>query len=475
MKVTRTILLVAMFAVLPTAAALSGAAGVGPLRDAPTDSAIIKVDGLVRGKAGKITPKQTRTVLKRYRSIPGDGMIKGKARAITPKETRTVIKRYRSIPGDGMIRGKARAITPKETRTVLKRYRSIPGDGMIRGKARTITPKETRMVIKRYHSIPGDGMIRGKARAITPKETRTVLKRYRSIPGGLLLEGGATGLPRFKSVRYDAAANAFVFDGRITYASPVDATAGALLARAVAGDDRVGVSLGEETNIVYGKMPEESDAAVEMMMTDNFLGDLVLPPREWTVGYKLANNFEPRTERHRDIAIFFRFSDYRFETKSGKIELIGASFDARLVPVLKTAAKDGGYLPDMKAIEEGRVPEDYLVNASHIADNINYYIGEDVIGNSFSYGQTAAFFRALKAARVDLRALSRTMETAAASKTTRRYGDEAALDDNWQEYLKGIQARNRFANWSGPPADLYAARVKNDMARAPKDGAPQPQ
>ena len=334
-----------MFAALPTAAALSGAAGVGPRRDAPTDSAIIKVDGLVRGKAGKITPKQTRTVLKRYRSIPGDGMIKGKARAITPKETRTVIKRYRSIPGDGMIRGKARAITPKETRTVLKRYRSIPGDGRIPGQGphhhaeRNAHGHQALPQHPRRRHDPRQGSrhhFRGRAR---------FFKRYRSIPGGLLLEGGATGLPRFKSVRYDAAANAFVFDGRITYASPVDATAGALLARAVAGDDRVGVSLGEETNIVYGKMPEGSDAAVEMMMTDNFLGDLVLPPpREWTVGYKLANNFEPRTERHRDIAIFFRFSDYRFETKSGKIELIGASFDARLVPVLKTAAKDGGYL-----------------------------------------------------------------------------------------------------------------------------------
>jgi hypothetical protein len=446
MKVTRTILLVAMFVAVPTAAAISGAAGIGALRDVQPDSAIIKVDGLVKGKAGKITPK----------------------------ETRTVIRRYRSVPGDGMIKGKARAITPKETRTVLKRYRSIPGDGMIKGKARTITPRETRTVLKRYHSIPGDGMIKGKARAITPKETRTVLKRYRSIPGGLLLEGGATGLPRFKSVRYDAAANAFVFDGRVTYSSPVDATAGALLARAIASDDRVGVSLGEETNIIYGRMPEESDATVEMMMTDNFLGDLVLPPREWTVGYKLANNFEPRTERHRDVAIFFRFSDYRFETKNGKLELIGANFDARLVPVLKKTASDGGYLPDIKAIQEGRVPEDYLVNAGHIADNINYYIGEDVIGHSFAYGQAAAFFRALKAARVDLRALARTMEIAAGN-TARRYSDEASLDDNWQEYLKGIQARNRFANWSGPPADIYAARVKNDLAHAPKEGGPRPQ
>ena len=83
--------------------------------------------------------------------------------------------------------------------------------------------------------------------------------------------------------------------------------------------------------------------------------------------------------------------------------------------------------------------------------------------------------RALKAARVDLRALSRTMDAAAASKAVRRYSDEASLDDNWQEYLKGIQERNRFTNWSGPPADLYTARVKNDLARAPKDGAPQPQ
>ncbi len=398
--------------------------------------------------------------------IQTGGEIKGKARAVTPRETRTIMKRYRSIPGGGEIKGQARKITPAETRTVLKRYRSIPGGGDIKGQARKITPAETRTVLKRYRSIPGGGDIKGQARKITPAETRTVLKRYRSIPGGFLLEGRATGLPRFKTVRYDAARNAFMLDGRISYASPLPAAAAATLARAIAADDRIGVSLGEDDEIIYGRLPEASDVTVDLKLADNFLGDMILPPQEWTSGYKFANGHQPRQSIHRDTAVFFKFSSFVFAGKEGVIELAHSAFDVRIVPVLKKPASDGSYLPDFKAIETGNVAEDFLANAAHVADNISYYVQEDLIANVHAYAESAAFFRSLKAAKVDLRRLASSMDVAAASTSSPRRFAADTLEGNWLEYLKDIQGRNRYGNWSGPPADLYQGRIKNAAAPA---------
>ena len=462
MKMLRKVGLTALFAILPITVAYSGVAAP-PMQQA-TSGMIIHVGGEIKGTARPITRRETHAVIKRYRSIPGGGDIKGTATRITPAETRTVIKRYRSIPGGGDIKGTATRITPAETRTVIKRYRSIPGGGDIKGTATRITPAETRTVIKRYRSIPGGGDIKGTATRITPAETRTVIKRYRSIPGGFLLEGRATGLPRFKSVRYDAAANTFVLNDRLTYASPVSAAAAATLAKAIAADDRLGVSLGEEDEIIYGRLAANSDVAIDLKLADNFLGDMILPPQEWTTAYKFVNGHQPRQTIHRDNAVFFKLRDFNFSSKDGKIELATTAFDARIIPVLKKPASDGSYLPDFKAIEAGKAPDDFVFNAAHIADNISYYATEDLIANVHAYGEVAAFFRALKANKADLRNLAVVLEAAAAG-TERRFTADT-LEGNWLEYLRDIQTRNRYGNWSGPPADLYQGRVKSAAAPA---------
>jgi hypothetical protein len=459
----RKISLAVLFALFPITFAYSGV-GAPPMQQSFSDM-IIHVGGEIKGTAGRITKPETRTVIKRYRSIPGGGDIKGTATRITPVETRTVIKRYRSIPGGGDIKGTATRITPVETRTVIKRYRSIPGGGDIKGTAAKITPVETRTVVKRYRSIPGGGDIKGTATRITPAETRTVVKRYRSIPGGFLLEDSATGLPRFKSVRYDAAANALMFDGHLTYALPVSAAAAATLAKAIAADDRMGVSLGEDDEIIYGRLPARSDIAVDLKLADNFLGDMILPPQDRTTAYKFVNGHQPRQTIHRDTAVFFKFRDYHFAQKDGKLELATSAFDARIIPVLKKPAADGSYLPDFKAIEAGTAPDDFIFNADHIAQNINYYASEELISNVHAYGEVAALLRSLKKTnRASLRVLARDMEMAAAGSTRRFSAD--TLEGNWLEYLRDIQARNRFGNWSGPPADTYQGRVKNAAAPA---------
>lgn len=63
---------------------------------------------------------------------------------------------------------------------------------------------------------------------------------------------------------------------------------------------------------------------------------------------------------------------------------------------------DGGYLPDMEAIDNDSALQDYETNAKHVAENIDYYLREEIVSLITSYGEAAAFFRGLKNAGVDL-------------------------------------------------------------------------
>jgi hypothetical protein len=323
------------------------------------------------------------------------------------------------------------------------------------------THDDAHKILKHYRSIPGDG-VKGHGGLVTHDEAHKLIKRYRSIPGGVVLEGKGSGIGGVKSVEYERASNTFVLDkGRATYASPLPPGKTALLARALAKSDMVGVSLGEESHIVFGKLPRNSDVAVDLMMADNFLGDMVLPPQAWTIGYKFANGFEPARDGTADnAAVFFRFTDFAFALKEGKLELANAQFDASVVPTLDEQAPDGGYLPDFRAIASPAKFARYETGARHVADNIGYYLGEEIVRRTLAYGEVAAFLRSLKASGVNLGALARKIEASADKATARAETASPTLEAAWMGYLKEIQTGNRHANWSAPPYDLYLAGLK---------------
>ena len=419
----------------------------------------------VKGQAGMLTPTTAKLIVKRYRSIPGDG-VKGEAGMLTPTKAKLIVKRYKSIPGDG-VKGEAGMLTPTKAKLVVKRYRSIPGDG-VKGEAGMLTPTKAKLIVKRYRSIPGDG-VKGEGRMITRAEATRIVTCYKSIPGGFLLEEGARGLEWVKTARYDAARNALILDKGVVYALPVSAPSAALLARAIAADDRIGVSLGEEAEIVFGKMPEGSDVALHLKLADNFLGDMILPPQDWTIGYRFADGFTPVYGTRGGTAVFFSFSGYEFARKDKTLVFSGATFDARVVPVLKQPADDGGYLPDFKALESGEGFDDYLAGAKHIAGNINYYLKEKIMARALAYGEMAAFFRTLKAANINLRQLARGMDPTSAKPVAT---PAKTLEEGWAAYLTEIQAANEYANWTAPPRDLYAERKKASLEAAPAAPAP---
>jgi uncharacterized protein (DUF779 family) len=410
----------------------------------------------VKGHGGMMSRDDAHKVFKRYKSIPGDG-VKGHGGMMSLDDAHKVFKRYRSIPGDG-VKGHGGMMSVDDAHKVFKRYRSIPGDG-VKGHGGMMSLDDAHKVLKRYRSIPGDG-VKGHGGMMSPDDAHKVLKRYRSIPGGVVLEGKAAGVPKIKSVEYEAATNTFVIDsGRAVYVSPLPPEKAALLARALAKDDRIGVSIGEDSHIVFGKLPQSSDLAADLMMVDNFLGDIVLPPQAWTFGYKFANGFEPAQGTSDNAAVFFRFKDFAFQVSESRLQLANAQFDARVVPVLDREAADGGYLPDYKAIASPARFERYEAGARHVADNIGYYLGEEIVRRTLGYGEVAALFRSFKASGINLEKLARKIETTLDKPAARRTAGRT-LEASWQDYLKEIQAANRYANWSAPPYDLYLSSHK---------------
>jgi hypothetical protein len=243
----------------------------------------------------------------------------------------------------------------------------------------------------------------------TVKEAQQTTNDYGSIPGGIVLEGVASGLGEIDGLRYDSRFNAFILNDRSVYFVKVPPKTVALMCRAIAQDEkeRVGVSLGQ-VDLVYGKVPTDSDLAWDLKIADHFLGDIVFAQNDWTRGYRFADGFtpEPPKEESYRVAVFFKFNGFQFQTRQEEILLTRANFDAQILPLSESLSPEGGHLPDVDAISQGRIPQQFELNARHVAEHIAYYRRERIVDKVFVYGEVAAFIRSLKQAGFDLEALA---------------------------------------------------------------------
>jgi hypothetical protein len=250
----------------------------------------------------------------------------------------------------------------------------------------------------------------GAYKHVTVQEAKGNVDRYGSQGGGIVLEGVATGLGEIDNVRYDSRFNAFILNNRAVYFVKIPPKTVAVLCRAFAKDDqeRVGVSLGQTVELVYGEVPKVSELAWDLKIADHFLGDIAFARNDWTAGYRFANGFkpEPNQEKNWNGAVYFIFNGFQFQTAQEEARLTQANLDVRLVPLSDVVARDGGFMPDYEAISQGRVPQQFERNARHVAENIAYYRRERIIDRMFAYGEVAAFIRALKRAGFDLEALA---------------------------------------------------------------------
>lgn len=279
---------------------------------------------------------------------------------------------------------------------------------------------------------------------------------------GIVLEDAAEGLGPIKTAVYkkvEGKGQTFrmiLLDDRIAYFPPIPMHLVCVLCRSLAKDDRAGVSLGA-VEIVYGAVPKDSQIATDLKLADKFLADIVFARNDWSAGYKLAGGYVPRPDpAPGDLAVFMKLKGVRFNIDDDQLVLSGERFEDTLVPLVKEKTKEGGNLPDFGAIRAGKLSPQFAANATHVADNFDYYRKEPVIKQVYRYGEVAAFLRTLKENHVDLRRLADSIDAAGEKRPGPFVG--LPLEKSWAAYLKKIQAENDYANWSGPPYDLYVAR-----------------
>jgi len=258
----------------------------------------------------------------------------------------------------------------------------------------------------------GSDFFRGGFRPPSESESRGTLQEYKGQPGGgVVLEGMGGGLDAVDELGYDRQFNALVLDGRAVYFIRMPPATFAGLCRALSRDRRIGVSLGR-TQIVYGALPKGSDLAFDLMMADNFLGDIVFARGDWTAGYRFAGGFTPRqqTEPFGDIAVFFRFRGFSFSRREREVAPTGGRVDVSLVPLTRERASDGNLLPDFDAIRDGRLPAAFEANARHVAENVQHYLREQIVQRAFVYGEAAALLRWLQDQGADLDELAAAVD-----------------------------------------------------------------
>jgi len=244
---------------------------------------------------------------------------------------------------------------------------------------------------------------------ITKESADSIIGKYKSIPGGVTLEGEGRGIRKVKDVKYDSEHNAFVLDGDIIYKCPVTPAEMKQIFQSIHSDDRMGVTLGD-IEMIYGRLQDNSMITIHLKLAGYFLEDIVFNRLDLLADYNLSENYIPKENMTKmdtgGVEVHFNFSGYTFVEKQNKIELSDAHLTINLIPLAEKKRLDGGYLPDYQVIKAGKVSKEYEANIQHIAKNIQYYMKERILRIINSYGESAAFARALKRSGIDLNTLS---------------------------------------------------------------------
>ncbi len=248
-------------------------------------------------------------------------------------------------------------------------------------------------------TITGLGGVSSNYTPITPSAAQDIVGKYKSIPGGVTLEGSSPDLSFIKKVTYLARANAFILNDDIVYLSPVSPTEYTEIDRALAKDDKLGVSLVTVSTLIYGDLPPEGVVATNLRLADRFLSDIAFGVRQFTRGYVFAPNYEGKrpVQVNPNLAIFFNLHRFQFSQDAvGQLRRSNFSLDTTLVPLSTSKGQDGGHIPDFDRINRADVPAEYVANLKHLQSNVAYYVRERIVRIAAAYGEAAAFARVIK-------------------------------------------------------------------------------
>ncbi|MHC4884511.1 MAG: hypothetical protein ACYTGH_05430 [Planctomycetota bacterium] len=235
-----------------------------------------------------------------------------------------------------------------------------------------------------------------------------------SLPAGLTLEGVATGIPDGKEVRYEQEGNRLIFPGGESYALPIPATEAADLLRALRGDDRLGVSLALSGKLItYGKLRADSSVAKALLKADRLICAVAFARRDWIEGVTLPRNYTPvPVKGRRKIMAVIHTNLDAFGFKLGpKKRLISTGFRINylIIPISKTRARDGGFLPDRDRMARNEIEETDRKNLAHLNAHQAEYFAMPILMKAGHYGEVAALLRALLKGGVNGRALEKRL------------------------------------------------------------------
>jgi hypothetical protein len=245
-------------------------------------------------------------------------------------------------------------------------------------------------------------------------------EKYGLVPKGITLEGEAVGFPRIDKIEYDYSLNTFIINDDSRYELPVSPEEFLDIFQALQKDDRLGVSitLRKKASII-GRLSSKGKVVENLVEADYLLGNIVFGRTRWLRGVELPEKYRPKTVRRIKVfsVCYFNFEGYYFIKKDNVYRRHSSHMEISLIPVLKhKRAKNGGYLPDKRAIEKGLKEEAYATNADHIHKHMKKYMAMKYVNKANLYGEVAAFIRFLFKNQINKKALLEQIKKTPAKK-----------------------------------------------------------
>jgi len=248
--------------------------------------------------------------------------------------------------------------------------------------------------------ITGFGGLRSRQTKLSKDAALRVVSTYKTVPGGITLEGVAENAPNVTKLEYVPQLNVFLINDDLVYIPRVPREEVEEISAALAKGDLLGVSLTDTQHIVFGSLPRSGRVTLNLKLADRILGGIVYEHGQHIGLYAFpqGSDAKSRTEWTRgqatQLAIYFNFSEYGFETlPHGELKRNGLRFSAWVVPLSFEKSATGVQLPDLNALEDGRVPAAYANNVKLLHEHFEYFAREPIVSTVIAYGELAALLR----------------------------------------------------------------------------------
>ncbi len=229
---------------------------------------------------------------------------------------------------------------------------------------------------------------------------------------GVVVEGKVKGVAPVSTLKYLSADNVFVLNGTDKLQNPVSSDELLELIDAINLDERIGVSvtLNDEL-IVYGKLHKRSATAGMLETADNFIRSVVFAEYSRLHKYTLPHNYQPIrvVSRERSSVIFLQLSDFTYNKVSTDYQPVSQKADVMLIPMATYTAPDGGYLPDYDALEKGIFQKEDKANADQMNLYKDEYLQLPPLGEALKVGRAAAIIRYFRDNGINMSELKRSI------------------------------------------------------------------